>query len=176
MGIKPKKIELKPYGFSISFKILPKDYNKKIHLGNMLEIKKIIVAIAGPLTNLIIIIISSKINMNIFNNLMIIYSNLLLIIFNLIPIYPLDGGRIVKGILHIICGKEKAEKYINSISFITLILLTCISSIAVLYMENIAIFIIVVFLWGVYFKEEKIFKRREKIYKLIKKTIEIDTN
>ena len=42
MGMKPEKIELMPYGISISFKLKPKDYNKKILKANLLEIKKIL--------------------------------------------------------------------------------------------------------------------------------------
>ena len=72
MGMKPEKLELKPYGVSISFKVIPSDYNKKIASGNKLEIKKIIVAIAGPLTNLLMIIIFNNIELGLFSNLMII--------------------------------------------------------------------------------------------------------
>ena len=57
LKMKPEKLEIMPFGVSIAFKIEPKDYNKKIKKGNKLDIKKIIVASAGPLTNLIIIII-----------------------------------------------------------------------------------------------------------------------
>ena len=39
LGMKPEKMEIKPYGISISFKILYDDYNKKIKHGNLLEIK-----------------------------------------------------------------------------------------------------------------------------------------
>ena len=35
LGMKPAKLELKPYGISISFKINPNDYNKKIAKGNL---------------------------------------------------------------------------------------------------------------------------------------------
>ena len=30
LGMKPEKMEIMPYGVSISFKLTPKDYNKKI--------------------------------------------------------------------------------------------------------------------------------------------------
>lgn len=173
LGMKPEKIEIMPYGVSISFKLTPKDYNKKIKYGNQLELKKILVALAGPLTNIIIIIIVSQININVFGTLMILYSNLLLVLFNLLPIYPLDGGRIVKGIIHIFMGKRTAEKYSNYVSFVTLIIVTFISSIAIYKAENIAMFIIVLVLWGIFIKEDKIYEKRNKIYNLLEKSIEI---
>lgn len=176
LKMKPERMEIKPCGVSISFKIIPRDYNKKIKKGNIFEIKKIIVAFAGPLTNLFILILAMNIKINIFSKLMIIYSNLLLILFNLLPIYPLDGGRILKGIIHIVKGKKDAEKYINTISLITLILITFIGSIAILYIKNIAVFIIIIFLWVIYLKEDRIYKKKSEIYTLIEKTLEIEKN
>ena len=37
LGMVPESIKLMPYGLSISFKLIPKDYNKKIRTGNLLE-------------------------------------------------------------------------------------------------------------------------------------------
>lgn len=173
LGMKPEKMEIMPYGVSISFKLTPEDYNKKVRRGNQLELKKIVVALAGPVTNFIIILIIWQLKVNIFLGLIMLYSNLLLILFNLLPIYPLDGGRVIKGILHIFLGKMKAEKYCNHISFITLMIVTFISSIAVYQAENIAIFLIVLVLWGIFIKEDRIYARRNKIYNLVKKSIEI---
>lgn len=176
LGMKPDKLELMPYGVSISFKLMPKDYNYKIKKGNIFEIKKVLVALAGPITNLIVIILAFQIDVGIFSNLIIIYANLLLILFNLLPIYPLDGGRILKSILHIFFGKVKAEKYINNISFVILMLITILSSLAIYMLENISIFLIVIFLWGFFIKEDLIYRRKKKIYNLLEKTIEIKKN
>ena len=166
LGMKPAKLELKPYGISISFKINPNDYNKKIAKGNLLELKKAIVACAGPVTNLIIIIITLNLRLNIFTSLLIIYSNILLIIFNLIPMYPLDG------LIYLFLGKKKAEKYTNNISFIFLIIVTFMGSVATFYFENMAIFLIIICLWLIYIKEDITYKKKIKIYDLIEKTIE----
>lgn len=167
LGMKPEKIEIMPFGVSIAFKIKPKEYNKKVKKANMLEIKKIIVALAGPLTNLLIILITSKLHTETIKNNIIIYTNLLIMIFNLIPIYPLDGGRILKGILHINLGKRKSEKYINTIAFATIIIITAIFSIMILYIHNISILIIDMYLWYLVIKENINYKRRKTIYEKV---------
>ncbi len=46
VGMKPQKMEIVPYGVSISFKSIPEDYNRKIKKGNQLELKKILVALS----------------------------------------------------------------------------------------------------------------------------------
>ena len=171
-GMKPERLEIKPYGVSISFKLFPKDYNIKIGKGSKLEIKKIFVAIAGPIINLLITLIIVHIPIEIFTKLMIIYANVLIMIFNLLPIYPLDGGRIIKSILHILYGKKASERYINNISFITLIAITFISSIIIYVAQNIAIFIIIIVLWIMYIMEDIRYKRKLEIYKLLEKSIE----
>ena len=165
VGMKPEKIEIMPFGVSISFKINTKEYNIKIKRANKLEIKKIIVALAGPLTNFLIILIAGNLKIDIFKSLIIIYTNFLIMIFNLLPIYPLDGGRVLNGILYIIFGKRKAEKYINIISKIAVSAITIISSIAVLYIHNIAIILIDIYLWYLIIKEDTKYNKRQEIYK-----------
>lgn len=169
LGFRPNKIEINPLGLSISFKFNLNDYSKKIKKANIIEEKKILVAMAGPVINLLIIFIINILNIDIYKKNMIIYSNLLLFLFNILPIVPLDGGRILKGILHINFGKDKAEKYICNISFAFLVILTAISSIAILYLKNMAIFLGIIFLWLLYLKEEKFYQNREKLYELIQK-------
>ncbi len=169
LGMKPEKLELMPFGLSVSFKLYPKDYNKKIGKSNLLEIKKILVAIAGPLTNLVIIFIIKNIDVNFLSNKICIYANLLIMLFNLIPIYPLDGGRILKGVLSLKFGKKKAREYSNNISNLFIIILTVISSIAIYYFKNIAIFVIIIFLWLLVIKENKIHRQMIEAYEIIER-------
>ena len=167
LGMKPEKIEIMPFGFSLSFKTNVKDFNKKIKKGNILGIKKIIVAFAGPLTNLIIILIISHINIDIIKQLMIIYTNFLIFAFNLIPIYPLDGGRILKEFLHINFGIQKTEKMIFLISNIVLWVVSILIIILAIYTKNFAYVLVIGYLWLLVIKENLIYKRKELIYKKI---------
>lgn len=123
---------------------------------------------AGPLTNIIMILLFTNLDIELGLRKTIIYANLLITIFNLIPIYPLDGGRILKGILHIVFGNWKSKKYISEISIIFMILLTAISSIGIYYFQNIAILFIVLYLWALVVKEYIIYRKKLNIYNLIK--------
>lgn len=70
--------------------------------------KKIAIAFAGPLVNMFIAIIAFFMPKNILiQKELLVYANLLLAIFNLLPIYPLDGGRILKEIITIKRRKKK---------------------------------------------------------------------
>lgn len=165
LGFSPETLKIMAFGFSIEFNTNIQDYNKKIMKSNILAVKKILVALAGPLINLFIIICGTLLNIDNY----IIYANFLIFIFNLIPIYPLDGGRILKHILKILIGNKKANIYTNSVSNIFMIILTVIASIFIMKYKNIAIFIIVVVLWIMLLKENKKYNTYNKIYKVIDK-------
>lgn len=163
LRLKPEKIEIIPVGLTVSFKVDIEGINKKKGNGNMFVIKEIIVAIAGPIVNLLIFIITLLNEEKTYLNNLIMYSNLLIFIFNLIPIYPLDGGRILKGILHIIFGKRTSYKITYDISIISNIILTAICSIAILYYKNIAIFLIVAYVWIILIREINRYNRIKRI-------------
>lgn len=156
LKMKPEKIELMPLGLTISFKISVDDYNKKIKKANLLELKKLIVAMAGPVVNIILIIVLKE--------LVYKYVNILILLFNLIPIYPLDGGRILKSLIYFFFGNKKSKIYINTISNITIVILTMMSSIAIYYFKNIAILFIIIFLWCIVIKENKKYKLNMRIF------------
>lgn len=131
-----------------------------------------IIAFAGPITNLIIILIYLLFDVSTFglSREMIIYSNMIIGLFNLLPLYPLDGGRIIKNILHITFGLKKAIIYTNKVSNAVMIILTAISSIAILYFQNIAILLIIIYLWYLIIKQNKRYATKMRIYKAIEST------
>lgn len=166
LGYEPDVFRIMPLGFSIEFKPKIEDYNKKILKSNIIALNKIIIALAGPFINILIVVIGLIFNMN--TN--IIYSNLLLFIFNLIPIYPLDGGRILKNIFKILFGNRRANEYINIITNFIFIILTMIFSVLIYTHKNIAILAIILVLWLLVIKENRKYFTYKRIYKIIDKT------
>ena len=169
LGMSTEKLEIMPYGLTISLKVKPKDLNLKIKKGTLLELKKIIVAIAGPFLSLVIAIVFTYLDIPIIIKQEVVYSNILILLFNLIPIYPLDGGRILKGILYIEMGNKKSKIIVNQISNIIMIILTIICSISVYYFKNIAIFLICIALWIITLQENKKFRNEMRIFEILDK-------
>ena len=170
LKMKPKILEISPYGFSISFEDNYSSINKKIKRSNMYSIKRIGVASAGPIINFLIaslaylyFFITNEVSIIGIKVDMIIYSNLLIFIFNSLPIYQLDGGRILKELISIFGGLRKSYRAINLISNITLIIITGVASIAVLIYKNIAIVIIIIYLWIITIRENMIYEKKKKI-------------
>ncbi len=161
LNLKAKAITLMPFGVAITFE----DYEYK----RALEIKKIIIAVAGPITNLIISLVFSILNIDLYIKEIVVYANLLIAFFNLIPLYPLDGGRILKGLLRLNNSPKDSDRIINKISNILIITITGVSSIIILYIKNIAIPLIVIYLWLIVIKENKKYKLKKIMYGVLQK-------
>ena len=91
LNMKVKRVTLMPVGLSVEFSLSKEDYNSKVLKSNKLEVKRIIIALAGPIINLLIMFITMFLKIDYNFKQTIIYSNFLIAMFNLLPIYPLDG-------------------------------------------------------------------------------------
>lgn len=90
---------------------------------NMHDRDLIPIVLAGPLSTLLLSIISFVFNGYIFTN-EFIYNmyiiNLILFIFNILPIYPMDGGRIIRSIFNLKSKNRRiGRQYANYISLIS---------------------------------------------------------
>jgi stage IV sporulation protein FB len=162
-GLKLKEISIIPFGLSISF-----------HSFEHISVnKKIITYLAGPLVNLfiaIVLLILKNITKS-EKTVEIIYINFALAIFNLLPIMPLDGGKIVKEILRkIYRGKIAYQKIkiIGNISFFIIAILFCI---AFLFEKNISIFLIILYLGKLKINEDIKMNKLIKMYDTIENSI-----
>ena len=72
----------------------------------------ILIAMAGPLTSLITAVAWAD-HSDYFAGI-----NVILCLFNLLPIYPLDGGRAAEAAISYFAGPYKGEKLIKKLSFI----------------------------------------------------------
>lgn len=104
-------------------------------IDNLYSIKwyqELIIIILGPLSYLIssiiinLLFINNSISLTLFNEIK--ETNLLILIFNLLPIFPLDGYRIIKILLGTKFSEKKVLKIMNIISlfFTSILLIYCI--------------------------------------------------
>ena len=170
LGFKPETIGINPLGFQITFQTKIEEYKSKVGKVNKNRLKKIVIFLSGPILNLLVAIIFLFINSGIITSKdNIIYSNLLLAIFNLLPIYPLDGGRILKEIIHSYKEKKETYRIIKNISKMMVILLTILASILILYIHNIAFLFVLAYLWYLVIKNQKEYEVYEKVANLTEK-------
>ena len=168
LGNKLLKFKIMPLGFSIFLQTNIEDYNKKIKKGNMYVLKNLIISIAGPITNIIIFLVTFFLPIELMLKEKIIYINAIIAIFNLIPMYPLDGSKILQNALKLFCSNKESYKYTNIVANATLIIFTIFCSVFILYAKNIAIVAILIYLWYINIKENERQEIRVQILEKIK--------
>ena len=125
LGIKINEIYIYPLGGISKFNM---DLNISIN-------KELLILINGPLFQhlayllLLIIMPTKKELINIYH-----YS---ILMFNLLPIYPLDGGKLVKLLLNKVISYKSSLKIVINLSYLVTIILLLISK------KNISIFIMI---------------------------------
>lgn len=152
IALKYYKVSIKKIELSVIGGVLDYEYF------NLSFKQSIIVDLAGIIANLLIIIIIKLLKIDSLNYL--ISYNIVLIIFNLLPIIPLDGYRLLKDILLIIYEEEFTFTIIKKIDIFCLIMLFIIFLILKLY----GLILLLIFLL---YKLIKYNIDNKKMYKLI---------
>ena len=164
LGLKSKKITFTIAGFSIEFE----ERNVKNYLiKSKRRLKnKIIIDMSAPIVNLFLGIIFAFVKIPDFT-----YANLIIFLINILPILPLDGGRILKNILLYKFTFRTVNNVMIEISRINLIILTLIGSIIVVYLKNPLIAIFIIYLWFLFIKEKHYSNMINNMYTIISKEL-----
>ncbi len=139
IGLKTDKLVFYPYGVNLKLK------NKFIH--SLAD--EIILYISGPLANCLMALISGLLyGIYKFPYLQLFYiANLLLFAFNMLPVYPLDGGIILKKILIHFYGRRTADIIMLAVSVVLIIILVTFGIYTVYVTEfNFSVFLLASFL------------------------------
>lgn len=133
-GLLTSKINIYPFGGLVGIE------------GITSRINKIIILLAGPMTNIILTITTGcyifLVNENILILNMFFIANLINGTFNLLPIFPLDGGQICFHILNYITNEKNALATILSFTYVLLITILIFSIITFNITLIITVFII----------------------------------
>ena len=170
LGITVKEIELFPFGGIAK-------------VSNNLSgdpSKEIIVSLMGPISNFLLVglfFIIERFYMSHYVFDMIIKTNISIGLFNILPIFPLDGGRILRGHLSRVMGFKSATKILSKTTYVLtflgvlfgvivlimnkngiyFILLSCFIFIAAKKEKNMAVFL---FMGEIIKKREELLNRR----------------
>ena len=131
------------------------------------SIKKIATYFAGPFLNFVVSAIFMFFPMQEDLKIKIVYTNFLLAIFNLIPIMPLDGGKILKELLLKTLGNKEATIVMNHLTQVILVLVTLGYRVWILQIKNFAIFLLILSLWYLKYLEDQKVKTMLKVYEVI---------
>ena len=139
MGYKLKKIKLMPFGAIVS--------GQAQNVENLQEIK---IALAGPITNILVSVFFVALwwvvpELYAFTDI-VVEANLSLAIINLLPIFPLDGGRVLLSTLSTFLTRKKSLTICKVIAFIFCFILLLLFFLSIFYTINLSLIFFALFI------------------------------
>lgn len=114
-----KKITVAYYGIGLT------------HNSNFNDFKQILFLLSGVSVNIILALLNIERNINI-----LIFS------VNILPLYPLDGGRVLKIILNNLLSLNASDRLFSAISVVIIAFLIVLS----IYLKNLSLALIVIYI------------------------------
>ncbi len=149
LGYNIRHIKLIPFGISLNLNECKMDAADEIKI-----------AVAGPMCNLILCLCSFTLWWlfpSTYNySYLFGYANFITCVFNLLPAFPLDGGRIFRGLFRLKSSEKEAIKYCKIINIVLAILLFIIFILSLFIKPNLTyLFVIFCVLSGLSNKNEE---------------------
>lgn len=120
---------------------------------NINWIKEFCIASAGPLLSLVLALILSDVQMSTMN--------FIIFVTNMMPLYPLDGGRITRIFLIKLLGYKNGVKLYGNVLKVLICVLIVLTAITVIYIKN---YYLLIFSWYIFLlANREIKKERIKI-------------
>jgi len=144
-GIETRDITLYPIGGVAKLEKIPENPKEEFY-----------VALAGPVVNVLIAailfiglviyaVLDSQVNINFIGNSFIerlIFANLILVGFNLIPAFPMDGGRVLRALLAMRLDYSRATRIAASVGQVAAFIFAVVG-----FFSNPFLILIALFIW-----------------------------
>ena len=154
--------------------IYPFGMNVSVNMCNQNQIKKISIFLIGPLVNILLLLCTIVLwwcyPISFYYTRDFAFANFCLGVFNLIPIYPLDGGNIVLNLFISAKLKQKVLKIMKILAIIVSVFFMLLFILSCFYKINFSCFCISLFLVSTLFNYDEILNQKMEEY-FCKKTV-----
>lgn len=173
LGYKLNNICLMPYGAQLNLQ------------SSILKTRdEILISIAGPIMNLVLVLLFLALwwlfpVVYVYSEYFV-YANFITAIFNLLPLVPLDGSRVILALFSIRGLREKGYKVLSIINCIVAVVLIALFVISAFYTINFSLGVMAIFLIVGAFEKDETYKysfllAHEKYLQMSRKPLRVKT-